>query len=240
MKRKQSDQSLDNKAVKKHKGNSGIKLPPPTEIIPNYFNPEDVLTDSQLNEKYRGRKRSVKHAPGNWATYLYIPIIIPIPPTNLMETTILRSLHSLIQSIKDKSTPDISFIIQFPEQGLPQIFFDQSNFEVIEKILKTSHSPSPIELHVSLSKLLLLKQGQIMTFVNHLEDLKKFKKFELEFRNFRCLLNEEKTTSFLAATSTNECLGNDYVLSIVDQIDSILDYFQLPKFYEVRILHFCR
>ena len=89
------------------------------------------------------------------------------------------------------------------------------------------------EPHVSLSKVLILKYGQIPEFTQSVRQaLESFPAQILDILHVEIYVNEEKTRTFLGLRVRGQSLD-----AMVDTLDVVLEDFGLPAFYETRSFH---
>jgi len=91
-------------------------------------------------------------------------------------------------------------------------------------------------LHVSLSRTLILKFHWIQSFTESLKLLcHGFNRFLIRFTDVRVYCNEERTRTFLGI----HCRNDDGTLQcFTTALDNLLAEYELPSFYEVNIVHF--
>ncbi|XP_055710345.1 U6 snRNA phosphodiesterase 1 [Phlebotomus papatasi] len=92
------------------------------------------------------------------------------------------------------------------------------------------------ELHVSLTKTVILRHHWIESFVASLE--KKFRnirKFPLHLNSLKIYCNEEKTRTFVGLTSSEEFFA--YLSKLVKHCDEVLKEFNLECFYREMSFH---
>jgi len=86
-------------------------------------------------------------------------------------------------------------------------------------------------LHVSLSRTLILKFHWIQSFTDSLKLLcRRFDRFLIRFTDVRVYCNEERTRTFLGI----HCQNDDGTLRcLAAALDSLLAEYELPSFYQV-------
>lgn len=90
------------------------------------------------------------------------------------------------------------------------------------------------ELHVSLTRTLVLKFHWINSFVEAVKNtINCYPSFIMSLSSIKIYCNEDKTRTFMGITveSTNNSLHN-----LTSALDKILDDYQLPNFYKVKII----
>ena len=209
-----------------------IKLPPPpNSVIPNIIDKNLSLSKEERDNKFKGRSRIHKHVPGNYPTHVYIPVLLD--PNNPNDKITLCSLYEYIHKIIpiiSSHKKEFIFFESF-KNIMDYDSFDNWILSLIE----------PLELHISLSRLCMLKQDQRISYFNHIQDsiLKNnVSPFTLEFRDFKFLENDDKTTVFLSIISDFESLGYDNIQNLYNYIDITMEYFNFSKYYDERICHF--
>lgn len=87
-------------------------------------------------------------------------------------------------------------------------------------------------LHISLSRTLILKYHWIESFVDGLKLLcRGFNPFVIQLTDVKVYCNEERTRTFLGIY----CNSEDGVLKcLTEAVNSLLTEYQLPPFYEVQ------
>lgn len=91
-------------------------------------------------------------------------------------------------------------------------------------------------LHISLSRTLVLKFHWIESFVEGLKLLcRGFHPFVIQLTDVKVYCNEERTRTFLGIYCQNE---DDTLKHLTKAIDSLLAEYQLPLFYEVHKITF--
>ncbi|KAJ8924948.1 hypothetical protein NQ315_001113 [Exocentrus adspersus] len=91
------------------------------------------------------------------------------------------------------------------------------------------------ELHISLTRTLVLKHHWINLFVNTLKaNLAHHRKFMVLFDGLEVYCNEERTRTFLGLQIKT---GYDSLLKLVETLDRSLEEFNLPAFYEDPSFH---
>jgi U6 snRNA phosphodiesterase len=155
------------------------------------------LDQDEAMEQHDGRTRSVPHARGNWASYIYIPVI--------------RNA-----AIDELQTEIISFCTACDLEISP--FLDQ-------------------ELHISLTRLLILKHHWIDAFC---ESVKKLTSQRRQF-GFQCdslgiYCNDERTRTFIGVKIFDEDTAN--LKDLVTCYDNCLATYKLPKYYNPPSFHY--
>lgn len=91
-----------------------------------------------------------------------------------------------------------------------------------------------MDLHISLTKTVILKHHWIESFIQSIKDRTSYiKKFMILFGSLRIYCNEERTRTFIGLQIRT---GYDSLLKLVDALDTCLKEFSLPTFYEVGTL----
>lgn len=89
-------------------------------------------------------------------------------------------------------------------------------------------------LHISVTKLLILKHHWIQSFVDTITDkIKCLSSFKISFGEIEIYCNEERTRTFLGIKT----LEVEDLLQLTGQLDECLDEFKLPKYYEDPSFH---
>ncbi|CAG8519543.1 5596_t:CDS:2, partial [Paraglomus brasilianum] len=115
----------------------------------------------------------------------------------------------------------------------------------LETYLKTHHtsihscsdndSATELELHISLSRLIILKYHQIERFWNNLQSaLGRPKSFTMSFARIIQLMNDTRTCSYLALEVG---MGTNELKSLLEKIDYVVGQFKQPTFYEKPRFH---
>lgn len=88
------------------------------------------------------------------------------------------------------------------------------------------------DLHISLSRTLVLKYHWIESFTESLKLLcRRFNKFILQLTDVEVYCNEERTRTFLGI----HCQNDDKVLNcLIEELNSLLAEYQLPLYYKVQ------
>lgn len=200
-----------------------LNLPPPIAVIDNYHDPNLCISEEEREAKFKGKQRSAQHVPGNYASFVFLPI--SLDPKRRLDQVALKCIYSLVHT---ENT------VELPATLTSMI--SHSSFS------SWIHSQEDtIELHISLSRLCTLRKDQISSFVDKVaamsESQSSHRIFALEFRNFAYLLNDDKTTSFLTITSSPECPGHSNVQTLLQDVDNIMKYFEFEPYYKESIPH---
>ena len=90
------------------------------------------------------------------------------------------------------------------------------------------------EFHVSLTRTLILKFHWINSFVEAVKCIVDGRKnFSIELGTIRIYCNEEKTRTFLGI---NVQSANNSLEQLTEDLDKLVDEYQLPRFYEVNLI----
>lgn len=90
------------------------------------------------------------------------------------------------------------------------------------------------DLHVSLTRTLILQYHWMESFVKSIKDLcSRTRRFALELSELKIYLNEERSRTFLGVHCTNSDRTLD---NFMVELDKILAEYNLPPFYDVRII----
>lgn len=88
------------------------------------------------------------------------------------------------------------------------------------------------EFHISLTRTVVLKFHWINSFVEGLKEIcKNLNSFTVELKDIKVYCNDDRTRTFLGIT----CENNKALKSITETLNKLLNEYQLPCFYEVRI-----
>lgn len=202
-----------------------LNLPPPSDIIDHFHDPNEGLSDFERTKKFKGRKRNQQHVPGNYPTHVFIPITLQA--SSKIDRIGLKIIYNLIQR-KNKEIQNLQ-INESISSMLAHSSFKEWKKENINK---------KFEFHISLSRLSMLRKDQISPFSDKIINIKFKEKFTLEFRNFVILPNDGKDTYFLAISSSDDCLGYQKMLDLFVKVDEIMENYNLQKYYEEKIPHF--
>ncbi|CAJ0747640.1 17917_t:CDS:2 [Entrophospora sp. SA101] len=154
-------------------------LPPlPTEFLQLY---SDNKVHIDNPDEHQGRVRTKLHVEGNWATHVYMEVIIP------------EDFEDLLKNIKIQSE---SFLNNNEKEIKVFSCLEEEESELLKLLDKDVLN---IKLHISLTKPIFLKYFQINGFWDNLKKgFKNKKKFEIAFSKLQNLTNNENTRSFLA------------------------------------------
>jgi U6 snRNA phosphodiesterase len=154
----------------------------------------DVQDETQLD----GRIRSIPHTRGNWASYVYIPIV--------------RN-----SAVEELQTELISFISA--ACSLEVTPFDES------------------ELHISLTRLLILKHHWIDAICESIKQLTcQRRQFGFQFDSLEIYCNDEKTRTFVGVKVFAEDTAQ--LKDLVLDYDKCLANYKLPKYYDPPSFHY--
>lgn len=138
----------------------------------------------------------------------------------------LPNFTKIIQKTYRKISVDLSESIQHLQKSIRDSVRENLNLELCE--VK--------ELHVSLTKTVILRHHWIESFVESLE--KKFRntqKFPLHLNSLKIYCNEEKTRTFVGLTISEEFF--EYLSNLVKHCDEVLKEFNLESFYREMSFH---
>lgn len=138
----------------------------------------------------------------------------------------LPNFTKIIQKTYRKISVDLSESIQHLQKSIRDSVRENLNLELCE--VK--------ELHVSLTKTVILRHHWIESFVESLE--KKFRntqKFPLHLNSLKIYCNEEKTRTFVGLTTSEEFF--EYLSNLVKHCDEVLKEFNLESFYREMSFH---
>lgn len=162
--------------------------------------------------------RSVPHIPGNWAGHLYCPL----PENDIswhkeMTESILRFQQLLQQQAVTEGHERSQIITQIPD-------------------IHSSANNNNSSVHVSMSRPFVLQLSSIESFVAKLNQrLQHLPTTTLRVhpKSERILVNDEKTRSFW----TWPVDPNPTLLAILEEIDSVLQIYNLPVYYDPPLFH---
>ena len=93
------------------------------------------------------------------------------------------------------------------------------------------------DLHISLARTLSLRHHEIQAFLESLgRKIRSLKigSISLEFDEWRLLANDNLKTSFLSLAATRR---TESVLSLISTVDTVLESYGHPKYYDDPIIH---
>ncbi|XP_063704274.1 U6 snRNA phosphodiesterase 1 [Culicoides brevitarsis] len=116
-------------------------------------------------------------------------------------------------------------------------FFEETQQQII-KFLEKSSRKLKIEiiedLHVSVTKLLILKHHWIESFIDTIsEKIRDLPRFKINFSEIEVYCNEEKTRTFIGI----KIIDVVQLLKVTEALDECLTEFKLPKYYEDPSFH---
>ncbi|XP_050351668.1 U6 snRNA phosphodiesterase 1-like isoform X2 [Nymphalis io] len=168
---------------------------------------------------------------------------LKLPTPNLSGVSVVPSEDHIddpsLHSGRTRSFPHVrgnwaTFIyVEYPNK--------ENLFQIIAKLeaIVTSFDESCIvceDVHISLSKTFVLRYHMIKSFTSTLQNvLSNNNSFVLNFDSVEVYCNEEKTRTFIALGV--DAISHAYLNNILKQIDSLLDDFKLPTFYENPSFH---
>ncbi|XP_046968533.1 U6 snRNA phosphodiesterase 1-like isoform X2 [Vanessa cardui] len=168
---------------------------------------------------------------------------VKLPTPNLSGVSVVSSEEHIddpsLHNGRTRSFPHIrgnwaTFIyVEYPNK--------ENLFQIIEKLesLVKSVDESCLvceDVHISLSKTFVLRYHMIKSFTSTLQNLlSNNNSFVLNFDSVEVYCNEENTRTFIALGV--DALSHAYLNNILKQIDSLLDDFKLPTFYESPSFH---
>nr|XP_026499150.1 U6 snRNA phosphodiesterase-like isoform X2 [Vanessa tameamea] len=168
---------------------------------------------------------------------------LKLPTPNLSGVSVVLSEEHIdnpsLHSGRTRSFPHIrgnwaTFIyVEYPNKG--------NLFHIIEKLealVKSVDESCMVcqDVHISLSKTFVLRYHMIKSFTSTLQNvLNNNNSFILNFDSVEVYCNEENTRTFIALGV--DALSHAYLNNILKQIDTLLDDFKLPTFYENPSFH---
>ncbi|XP_044748014.1 U6 snRNA phosphodiesterase [Coccinella septempunctata] len=91
------------------------------------------------------------------------------------------------------------------------------------------------DLHLSLSKTVILKYHWIHPFMNSIKErISHYRRFVLTIGNLKVYCNEEKTRTFIGLEVTS---AHDTLHALIKELDICLSEFKLPPFYQDPSFH---
>ncbi|CAK1556270.1 unnamed protein product [Leptosia nina] len=123
--------------------------------------------------------------------------------------------------------------VKYPEED---IIYDL--LEKIKIFVKPVCEPSfnCEDLHISVSKTIVLKYHLISSFTTSLQkELSVLKTFAIGFDSVQIYTNEEKTRTFLALNA--DFYSKKHLEDVVDKINRVLEDYSLPTFYDNPSFH---
>jgi hypothetical protein len=183
--------------------------------LPSIFdeNKKDLMSEKERQEKHQGRVRQFPHVEGNYATFFYVPVA------------------------------DISLTSCSSHSSQTFRSYSQEVLEMIQKELSTAtdssdnrgHCPQlhlQEEHHISLSKVFPIRRHHVELLVEHIQNAiaaSLMPKFTVELKELQYYTNEDRTRSFV---SLNVSEGKRELISLIGYIDSVLEAFGFPTYYE--------
>lgn len=102
---------------------------------------------------------------------------------------------------------------------------------IIHNVPKELNVQKVNDLHISLTKTVILKHHWIDSFAESIRNQTKLlKKFMILFGSLNIYCNEERTRTFVGLQIRT---GYDSLIKLVEALDSCLKEFNLPTFYKV-------
>lgn len=102
---------------------------------------------------------------------------------------------------------------------------------IISDVPKVLNVQKVEDLHISLTKTVILKHHWIDSFTESVKNrTKHIKKFMILFGNLKIYCNEERTRTFIGLQIRT---GYDSLMKLVEVLDGCLEEFSLPTFYTV-------
>ncbi|CAG8605849.1 14073_t:CDS:2 [Cetraspora pellucida] len=185
------------------------KLPPlPLEFLELYQDERRKNYTKHIEDplSHQGRTRAKPHVEGNWATHVYMEVVIPED---------FKSLLRKMKSCAQNAARETSFK-----------FFENDMISSVDsqKIVNDS------KLHISLSRPLFLKYFQIEKFWENLrKGFENKKRFSLSFSEISHFTNDDKTRSFLALEVGG---GVNELKILLEHVNKVAKDFRQNEFYE--------
>ncbi|XP_055375343.1 U6 snRNA phosphodiesterase 1 isoform X2 [Condylostylus longicornis] len=108
--------------------------------------------------------------------------------------------------------------------------------ETIQDMFKSINFKYSTEIHISLTKTLVLHHHWITSFSQAVLEFSKTQPiFEIRFNSLGIYTNEEKTRTFIGLTV--DLTGSTKIKELTNGIDSILEDYRLEKFYSKPLFH---
>ncbi|EJF57002.1 hypothetical protein DICSQDRAFT_129768 [Dichomitus squalens LYAD-421 SS1] len=160
---------------------------------------------------HQGRRRTTPHVEGQFAAYVYVPIVIP-------RVSKLLALLMRIYSAAKRLVPSLQ-PIGFSDGDALKEPGESSNLEA-----------DSIELHISLTRPTYLRAHQREEFKRAVRSAIKAKaKFSASFVTFSELTNDERTRTFLTLEIG---AGHDHLKTLVENLTPALRAIRQKEFYE--------
>ncbi|MBW0503399.1 hypothetical protein O181_043114 [Austropuccinia psidii MF-1] len=180
----------------------------PSPQFKNSNSTQNKIMDDDPN-LHQGRKRSQAHVEGNWLTHVFIPI------------NLNQNFQKILNAI-------IAKLNQIPDSKTWYSLID-------DNLAAQDKKKTEISLHLSLTRPIYLKTNERREFHEQLKKaIMDVELFEIYFANCATLSNDEHTRGFLVLEVGN---GHFLLMNLLERVNSILDQFCLPKYYEFPRFH---
>ncbi|RIB09282.1 hypothetical protein C2G38_280009 [Gigaspora rosea] len=213
------------------------KLPPlPLEFLELYQDERRKNYTKHIEDpsSHQGRVRTKPHVEGNWATHVYMEVVIPEDFKSL-----LRKMKICAQNAANDDIEIISYINNnhdYDDYDDNDDYNDNYNNDDAKetnfRFPNTQEISGDSKLHISLSRPLFLKYFQIERFWDNLrKGFEDKKRFSLSFSEISNFTNDEKTRSFLALEVGK---GINELKTLLEHVNKVAKDFRQEEFYEVR------
>jgi hypothetical protein len=178
----------------------------------------DAKSNSAANRtSHSGRVRAFAHVEGNYPTTIYIDV----PLSDDMQS-LLRHAVSQLRCAPLPASSNITEPVSAPDAPASC------------DCAGTSWQPLlASELHVSLSRTVVLQLTQVDAFVATVrKELGAVSRFVAHFSELAFFANDDRTRSFAALEFAAGSDGLASILRLIRQVDKALKAFSLPQFYQ--------
>lgn len=183
---------------------SGAKIPRAREVFSSSAGAKAESTETRVEERpeKRQRIRNFPHVDGNYATHVYVDLGATGGHGDLRE-----SLSHVAGRVAARIKAETNLAV----------------YPILE-------AAGEEEVHISLSRTVPIRAGQIDTFKSLLrKQLRKFKPFQCRFGDLVVLRNDERTTCFVAIAIEG---GRENLDVLVDWVDTVFKRHGLREYYK--------
>ncbi|EIW59655.1 uncharacterized protein TRAVEDRAFT_122213 [Trametes versicolor FP-101664 SS1] len=195
-------------------GEASQPAPPMKKKLPSlpiYLAPEAPIDNPALHQ---GRVRTTPHVEGQFAAYVYIPLVVERN----------SKLHKLLLRIFAAA--------KLAVPSLHPIGFSQSTLNTADETERDGNAPEDgaMELHISLSRPVYLRAHQRADFKRAVKAAAKSKRsFSASFATLSELTNDERTRTFLTLEIG---AGHDDFRALSDELTPTLKSLRQKEFYQ--------
>ncbi|XP_010426300.1 PREDICTED: U6 snRNA phosphodiesterase-like [Camelina sativa] len=181
--------------------------PPPLSLL------ESIVSTGSLDFSTTepvARVRNFPHVDGNYAFYVYIPVIIP-PSSKKEIGCFLKKVASVV--------PNLHLV----EADVP--------FSILCKDDQRFKRALGREFHISLGRSVPIRVHQINSVVSMLRQKLQFhKRYLIDFNKWEVFVNDDCTRSFLSLEITTSGLSE--ISKQIDAVNEVYKFHNLPEFYK--------